>query len=330
MKYILCLFIVVTTNLMSLYGENFPHLILYFDINKTLIASDKASNKSVEDVLNELLAEKYEACWDQSLDEMTFDAYVNKILLPGPSDQQELRNQRRFYLQHFIDYLREQNHPLYAIALHDYEALSTILNTSNSIVFPSFYLLLDDLDRKGISYSIVLRSFGEEIFDVMNEINAHYKMMINQTGKFREGKLLLEGNDVLEDSYAIYHQLRRIEHAAIHDDWNYWNAHSMSTKQGKPFYLDREDSNTISIFFDDNIREDDSTQNIIAPLNATSGELISIGEVIESGQAVRVETMEAILNVNYYINCVEEALYRHSVKNHKKTHSPEISLSSGF
>jgi hypothetical protein len=122
MKDILRLFLFFSAVSIPLFSETAPHLILYFDINKTLIASDKAGNKSVEDVLNELLAEKYQFCWDESLQEpMTFNEYVDKVLLPGAKHHPELRNQRKFYLQHFINYLREHDHPLYQMALQDYE-----------------------------------------------------------------------------------------------------------------------------------------------------------------------------------------------------------------
>lgn len=316
MKLIICLFVTFLVISTSLFSEDSPHLILYFDINKTLIASDKAGNKSVNDVVNELLAEKYEACWDESLENpITFDAYVNKILVPGPKDDEELRSQRKFYHQHFIEYLQAHNHSLYKTVLQDYENVLTTLSTSNGTIFNSFYSLLNHLDQNEIFYSVVLRSFGEEVFEVKDEINTLYKTIFNQTGQFREGSLILEENKLIEGSNAIYTQLRRIEHTAIHDDWNYWNKNKMSTKKGKPFYIDHGDNETLSIFFDDNIKENDSNSNIIAPLNAATGELISIEELVESGQAVRVDTLKAILNDNYYINHVEEAIQKNRLKN---------------
>lgn len=57
MKLIIRLFVTFLVISTSLFSEDSLHLILYFDINKTLIASDKAGNKSVTDVINELLAE---------------------------------------------------------------------------------------------------------------------------------------------------------------------------------------------------------------------------------------------------------------------------------
>ncbi len=117
---------------------------------------------------------------------------------------------------------------------------------------------------------------------------------------------------MIENSYAIYSQLQHIGHIAIHDDWSYWSAHGMAARQGKPFYIDRDDAETLTIFFDDNIIEDDQIKNIISPLDAHTGEVISIEDLVESGQAVRVDTLEAILNDDYYIDRVKEALIKHS------------------
>ncbi len=41
MKSLFRVLLILLTAAMPFYGEGSPHLILYFDINKTLIASDK-------------------------------------------------------------------------------------------------------------------------------------------------------------------------------------------------------------------------------------------------------------------------------------------------
>lgn len=289
-----------------------PHLVLYFDINKTLIASDKAGGKSVDDVLNELLSEKYEDVWDDSQDApMTFRNYVHRILVPKNNGNTDARNQRQSYTQHFVDYLKDQQHLLYETVLQDYETAITTLTTSNSIIFPSFYALLNDLDQKGISYSIILRSYGHEIDEVRDEINVVHKNIFSHSGKFREGKLFIEDGESIGNSQGIYDKLRRIEHTAIHDDYPYWDVHSSLSAYAKPFYIDANDRETLCIFFDDNIKLNDSPKNIIAPLDAATGELLPMNKLVESGQAVRVDTLKAILETDYYINLVEDALQRH-------------------
>lgn len=313
MKFILQIFFLLLAA--SLFGETIPHLVLNFDINKTLIASDKVGNKSVDDVINELLAEKYKALWDPSLvEEISFDDYVNNILIPGPKHDSELRRQRKYYLQHFLDYLRDNESPLYELVHTEYEIALKALETSNGIIFPSFYHLIEKLNEQQISYSIILRSYGLELFDVKQEINGFHEGLIGRTAKFRKGKLYLDNGEIIEGGCKIYCTLRSIGHIAIHDDWNYWNSHGLAAHQGKPFYVDREDYETLSIFFDDNIHETDSINNIISPLDAKTEKPIPLEEVVKSGLAVRVDTLEAILNDNYFIERVEEALEKANLR----------------
>lgn len=317
MKFVLQILflLLVVTPVIPVYSEATPHLVLNFDINKTLIASDKAGNKLVDDVINELLAEKYIAFWDSSLlEEISFDDYVNKILIPGPKNDSELRRQRKCYLQRFLDYLRENNSPLYELAFSDYETALKVLESSQGDIFPSFYRLIEKLNEQQISYSIILRSFGLELFEVKQEINSFHEGLIGRTAEFQKGKLYLDSGEVIEDSYEIYCTLRSIGHIAIHDDWNYWNSHGLAAHQGKPFYVDREDSEILSIFFDDNIDEADSINNIISSLDANTNESIPIEEVVELGLAVRVDTLEAILNDNYFIERVEKAVEKANLR----------------
>lgn len=231
--------------LIPMLGEGTPHLMLHFDINKTLIASDKATHKTKEDVVKRLLIEKYGPSCDP--------AHFKKVL--------------------------------------------AILQTS--AVFPSFYHLIEVLQKRGISYSIYLRSFGQDIQDVSREIG------ISQFGELRQGVFYVE-DKCFQDPSAIYQELKRLGHVAIHDDWAYWAANGKGAFYGKPFYIDREDTQVISLFFDDNLDE-----NIVSPVDVKTGEPIAIEELVQSGQAIRVDTLEAILDKDYYLKLVEHALSLH-------------------
>lgn len=291
-------------------GET-PHLLLYFDINKTLIASDKVGNKLPEDVLNELLAEKYAAVWDTSLKTpMTYEKYVHEVLLPGPNDDQNLKKERKKYTHNFLSFLKGTNHPLYPLVLKDYETAMKTLTMSGSIIFPSFYRLLSTLEDKQIAYTIILRSYGVEIFEVGEEINHHYSPIFTQKAEFREGKLVFQDGSIYVNPSEIYSYLRNTTHIAIHDDWYFWNSHAQAIEYGKPFIIDNADSKTLSIFFDDNIEETNMVSNIIAPIDATTGEILGIRDLVDRYQAVKVETLEAILDENYFINCIEKALQK--------------------
>ena len=312
MMWFLKVFFLVVIVALPLSAE--PHLILHFDINGTLIASDKAGNKTVGDMLNALLAEKYAACWDDSiLEPITFDSYVREFLVPGAKDDLLLKAERTALLSHFLDYLHVHNHSLYPSVKSNYDFAMSHLNASNRIVFSSFYHMIDELDKMEISYSIILRSFGHEVFEVRDEMDGIFGGMFHQSGKFRAGSLYLDEEHAIDDHGAIYHAIRHSGHMAIHDDWNHWTNQGMRVDYAKPFLIDMEDPTTLSIFFDDNIRLGNPDTNIISPRNMRTSESIPIDDLVKSKQAVRVDTLEAILNEDYFLNCVKAALESHSL-----------------
>ena len=294
---------------MALCGQEQPQLVLFFDINKTLIASDKATNKSTDNVLNELLAEKYEACWDRLITTpLSFENYVNTFLVPGPKENQLLKLQRKYYIHHFLEILHRLDHPLYPTVFQEYEMLLSKLNDAPTSIFSSFFTLIDYLEQHNLSYSIVLRSFGDDVHEISDQINSVYQEFFSGKAFFKQGHLYLEGKASINDPLAIYQELKQVENCVIRDDWNFWMAGGMTAKQGKPFYVNREDNDTLFIFFDDNIDEHDSHKNIVATIDALTGELLPIEEFVESGQIVRVDTLQAIKCDKYYIDLVENAI----------------------
>jgi hypothetical protein len=295
-----------------LSAEN-PHLLLHFDINKTLIASDKAGGKSVDNIINELLADKFSACWDPSIKEpITFDDYVRNVLVPGSKDDLSLREERKKWLAGFLDYLCDKEHPLYLPVLAEYTAAKTVLQNTDRMVFPSFYHLIEELDRKEISYSIILRSFGHEVFEVRDEIDRMCGgYFFDHSGEFKEGDLYVADAFTLSHHH-IYHIMRHWGHLAIHDDWNYWVSEDMWGHYGKPFYVDLDDPSTLSIFFDDNIRLGNPRTNILSASHAKTGEFLLVDDLVSKGQAVRVDTMEAILDKDYFVDLVMKAMVLHS------------------
>lgn len=297
LKFIVC-FVVLSS---TIFSAEAPRLVLYFDINKTLIASDKAANRTINDVLNELLAEKYTSNWDGNEKEIiSFDAYAKKVT--------SSKDEKKAIVQSFISYLEKKQHALLPEVLRDYEIALNSLNQSQGMVFPSFYFLLNYLDEEKIPYSIILRSFGEEVLEVKEEIEAVHPLTFEIVGKFKNDTLTFEDGKIIEGANAIYQYLKHLKHAAIQDDWCYWNAQGQASTHGKPFIVNFEDTEILPIFFDDNIRLNSSYKNIIAPIDAQTGDALPIKTLIEFKHVVRVDTLEAILNKDYYINLVKEAL----------------------
>jgi hypothetical protein len=154
-----------------------------------------------------------------------------------------------------------------------------------------------------------LRSFGEEVKDVAQEINKKYGPMISRYGHFEGSVLLIEGES-LNKPLDIYKAL--MQPTAIRDDWKYWMKGEQKAAFGKPFFVDLDNKERIDIFFDDNINFFDGGINIVSPMDSKTGSSISVDELRKRHQLVRVNTLEAILNNNYYIEKIEEVLPKES------------------
>lgn len=286
-----------------------PHLQLHFDINKTLIASDKAGGKSIADVLNQLLAADCRYQWDPALPEpITYESYIKEVLLPGPDYDLELKKQRKYHLDHFLELLAAQNHPLYPELQRKYDTALEKLQNGSGNVFSSFYRLLERLDREKLPYTLFLRSFGTEVFDIAEEINHTYQPKFAQNGVFKRGALYIEGQLITTQISELYAFLASGQHTAIQDDWEYWMQGAMGKPFGKLFPVDLNDSQELGIFFDDNLELNDGSTNIVAPIDVQTGQAMAISTLTQQTRLVRVDTLEAILNENYYNELVDKAL----------------------
>lgn len=149
------------------------------------------------------------------------------------------------------------------------------------VLFPSFLKFLDRVDK------VILRTFGSDGNLVIQEIQKYSSKFNN----FIVGKMGHNGNEeyleiegkIIKDIENITEYLYNTENSVlIQEDYRYWNSHKRRKEAGKLLYP----SNFDQLFFDDNecvdiIKNDDSK---------------SITKYI------RVNTAQAILDDDYYIN----------------------------
>lgn len=312
------LFIIsITASLNFAYSAE--RVILHFDVNGTLIASDSVENTSSSEEINSLLAEKYVAKWDlNQKEEMTFHDYVDKVLAPEDKNKEEFKKLRKFYLHNFVSYLKTHKHPLYETVNQEYLIINNKLTSQKGKVFQSFYKLITFLESNNIEYSIFLRSFGTDIQNVANEIDSKFnRKFFDAKASFKNGELVTD-NGVFTEPLSIYNYLKCQKNLIIQDDWQWWNSHGSSSKYSKKFYLKPQDD-VVQIFFDDNIRRNSNEKNIIGPIDVDSNAIINIDSLIQSKKAVPVDTIKAITKDEYYIEYVMQSICV----------DPSISLGSG-
>jgi len=283
-----------------------PHLILHFDMNKTMIASDKEGQKSPHDVICALLADKITDKWDDTLEsEIDYFHYVKYHLLPNPQNSKEIKLRQKEIVAEFLEILKEREHPAYAKAQEVYDHSMRVLKAQKTEIFPSFHKLIGYLHDKKIAYTLVIRTFGSEAPYLARELNAHFgSNFIADFRTIRQGNLL--GTEM-----NLYELVRDADHhIAIRDDWEWWFSHGENWEYGKPFPIDLEDSTRISLFFDDNARSDPffPLRNIIAPYEVHSGKPLHPDNLIQIKRVFPVDMLDALCDEDYYIRSIDSVL----------------------
>jgi hypothetical protein len=298
-------------NAASLVG--LEKIVMNVDVNKTLIATDSAGCKNLEQILNAVLAETYTYRWSPELMKpISYCTYVEEYLLPGPHYDMKLRKKRKILLENFIPFLQQCRHPLEKEVCKSYDLLQKKLH--NQVVFPSFLNLIAWLKEEELSYCIVLRTFGKDKEKVAACIQHIFpEDTFYAEGKFEQGKLILK----IENQKLCFYKWDEIYelfktspgHLALRDDYLSWSGNQRKREFGKKFFLNREDAKTLTLFFDDNVNEEAvSTHNVIDPVDVKRCEHLNISELIKQKKIFRVNTYQAIMDDRYFIHLVEQAI----------------------
>ena len=283
-----------------------PHLILHFDMNKTMIASDREGQKSAHDTICAILADRISDRWDPILEApMDYFHFVKYHLVPNPGKSWEIKLKQKEKVSEFLDFLKASGHPSYPMAKDIYDHAMRVIETQKTEIFSSFHKMIQYLHEKEIPYTLVIRTFGSEAPEIVQELNEKFGSgFIDDFRTIRQGNL--QGTDG-----DLYELIRDSDHhLAIRDDWHWWYSHGEHWEYGKPFPIDSDDPGRISLFFDDNAKSDPvfPMKNIVAPYDVRSGDLLHPGELIEKNRVFPVEMLEALLDEDYYIRFIEKVL----------------------
>lgn len=282
------------------------HFIFHFDINKTLIAEDIGSNKTVENVIIECLAEKTKGMWDSSLQEtISFSEYVKEHLLPGKKTK-KLKQLRREQIHAFLTYLKEHNDPRYTKIHAHFEKLVQKVKCQKGKIFNAFYQLISYLDQRHLNYTIILRTFGEDLALVSSELSEHTNLNFEWEGSFRKNILYIthiatQQQFILESLQEMNDFFKQHRHIKIQDDFDYWHEHGEQSNYGKLLPLEKGNSESSIFFFDDN-----ADNNIIHPCDIASKNSLSIEDVIKTGIICVVDTLGAIEDDLYFVKHIEK------------------------
>ncbi len=184
----------------------------------------------------------------------------------------------------------------------------------------------------GRDFHIVIRTFGYDIEDLMEEMNhfchgTHFlypdtkfngedgsvKRTISEDawGKFTRTKesdtLHMKNGDVFHGAADIYEYILKVcssrsGSVAIQDDWPWWAAHGEADTAGKIHIVPTHKEDEHHIFFDDNVELDRA--HIIDTRDMKTGDPIPFDEAHDV-YIVAVNTMEVIENQDYFLERIK-------------------------
>ena len=300
-------------------GKLGTHLILHFDFNKTLIAKDAIGGKDENAVLNELLTEYFVDRWSLDSESMSYYQHVVKQC-PGNKYEKGVRAARFALLHRFVEKLEEEGHPRAQEARELYKTMREQI--AKNPLFYSFVKLLDVLQQADVKATVVLRTFGSELVEGMGLIEKIVpEARFTLTGRVKsgkiclnerdarfvddEGKLIAEGKGRAIDGKVV-EVFQKHRFVGIQDDFDSWKIEGRNPRFGKPFPFEKNGEETFSLFFDDNIRQDD-LKNIVAPMDLR-GAFVPPTEALKKGRLRRVKTIDAIIDDDYFLKALERAL----------------------
>lgn len=296
-----------------------PCLLLNFDVNKTLVLKDSSKGMNGDEMLISILADEAVDRWDDTHDPMSYKDYVHTILLPGDKSNQALKKQREEVIRHFLEWLEEKRHPTRerVLALRDrIKEKFTDPHTQQIkfAVFGSFFALLKKLRENNIRFVLILRTFGNDLKDVAEEVSNHPSgVKFTRWGKFSHKQLQLEESESIVKAKKIFKTfLNSQEHFAIQDNWKEWNSDQERARSGKPFIYDASgrwhDICNLSIFFDDNFSAEEE-RDILNPIEIAETAVSS--KELKDRLLFKVNPVQAILEDDYYIKLVNQSLSKH-------------------
>ena len=264
-------------------------LVLHFDINGTITPVDTTEPGSKEQNANMVIAKS------------VYGKVINNnwVLNDDPYDETDSLT--------YYDYLKSIDMSNYKLRSFTFteplepgnklaHMIPLLVDSMDTFLFQSFLNVL----HKYPDALIVFRTFGldaDEVIDYLRtneKTTKHFKTVVKGEFSYTNNNhnsilLSLDNNDEPVIGMHKFKELIRTSepHLALKESYNFWNANKRNKECGKQLLGDKE---MLQIFFDDN-----DCINVIDDKNSHS---------------VKINTLQALLNDNYYVDFINDILSR--------------------
>jgi hypothetical protein len=86
-------------------------IVVHLDVNGTIMAADKAQNKTTEDYVKIEFAKHVKGIWQQGLPEISYREYVEHYIIKGNGAVREIKDARNNVYKSFVTSPFFQSHP---------------------------------------------------------------------------------------------------------------------------------------------------------------------------------------------------------------------------
>lgn len=289
-------------------------VIIHMDINGTIIFGGTIGGRTLEQSVILALADDLKYKWDDTINEpISFSDYVN-LRLPGSSKDEELKKKRDHEKFEFLNFLEKRDHPLKKLAYKRHKKMVRKLKLLKGTVLDSFYKLIEYLKAYDIPYSIILRSFGVDTDNVIEEVNKRLGTNFFENRNDFRGILrlvdVLPSEERLDYLKQVYNFIKTTPNTGVRDDYTYWASNNQYQDFSKPFPIDNTDTSVAQIFFDDNVKsEPDSSVNIVNPIDVSTGESMNVNELMQRNMVIQANIVDALLDDDYFVKAVQALLH---------------------
>ncbi len=289
---------------------------VHFDLNKTILMNDSASNKSHDVIIAELISTMPEFAMDW--DGQGVSSYYRwackkaKSQYPASDDTSKAayRELRNAYLGKFFAMLEEKASAKGYAAAKELEATLRGRIEGLQASFKHFVatFMIASKQWPQIDTKILIRTFGSDASEIMPEFIELAKPHSIVSGKFSNHELTLGDKTYKRQDFADVLLAAEARFFAINDDYLHWQTHKFAAKAAKPMPIY---DNILSLFFDDNIEAiHDSIEgsDIVSPYQVANNTPILPKDLLDKNVFI-ADPLAVMLEINYFIERFNKACH---------------------
>jgi hypothetical protein len=229
-----------------------------------------------------------------------------------------------------------------------YDEMEQVLSSSHpempnviSHILPALFRTLEELTCRNEPFRVVFRSFGSDLADVTDAVSIFAQGQHPDYPDFRNDNLVVTPADLVKGrwdssengSFGLWSQANSLEASGddeildwiqdrticgIQDDYEFWSRHGCEPWSGKPVWVPARQRHQHHILLDDNIHNLPNDSIASVRLQSREGGTFRtlVGKEIQQMQGlhlIRVPTIEAILNPDWFLQQIDQARARYAV-----------------